>query len=220
MNTHTHQLGSVRRFASRTAIWLALALAAIALGGCYSPLQSSIPEDQLIAAGEYDLIAAIDVPHVRGEAGCGNQALATAIAHVDRAVEPAALAEELPWHDQGATPPDLLIVARQLGYDAQVQRGSWETLEENVRAGTPSLIMIDASFQLRSLFSRAKMPQVMHWMIVSGLSRDGTHVLLAAPNHRHHRVHRDEFLPRWAKADYCVILVTPTRQAGAASDPR
>ena len=97
----------------------------LALAGCFSsPLIGSEPEMALIASGEYELIESLNVPHVRGADGCGAQALATVLAHGDDNVDAAQLAEELPWHDLGATPIDLLLAARSRGREARIASGS------------------------------------------------------------------------------------------------
>ena len=89
---------------------LTLLLAAGVAGGC-SPLLSTVPETRIRERGEHHLVPDLAMPQVRGVDGCGAQALATALAYENPAVDPAELAEELPWHDTGATPVDLLLEA-------------------------------------------------------------------------------------------------------------
>jgi predicted double-glycine peptidase len=217
--TFNPNVGAVCRMRRAVTRCVLLALLMTLLSGCYSPLQSSVEEQKLLADGKHELINGLIVPEVRGEAGCGAQALATAMAAADPNLDPAVAAEELPWHDEGATPADLLIEARNRGFEAAVSRGTWDELAANVRAGRASVVMVDASFQMQSIFVHAKLPEVMHWMVVSGVATDGSQVLLAAPGHRHHPVERDEFMTRWARTDYCLILVSGPQPPGNQESP-
>jgi predicted double-glycine peptidase len=185
----------------------ATALAAITAAGCHSPIAVSHHSAGILGSGEFDVIAEIDVPRVRGAAGCGAQALAAAVAHVDDDVDAAALADELPWHEEGALAVELLVEARQRGCEATIARGDLLTLSQHVDAGVPVIVLFDSAYEVHWLFTRYDMPKVMHWAVVSGVHRDGEFVLLAARDGRHHKVRRAEFERRWAKSDYCMIAV-------------
>lgn len=161
----------------------------------------------------YQLVANIDVPKVSGVEGCGAQALAAVMAHLDPSHSAADLANELPWHDVGATPIDLLLEARHRGFDAAIARGTLDALAENLNAGQPVLVMLDSGMHVRGLFMRYPTPRVMHWSVVSGIAADQSRVLLAAEDHRHHIASRDDFLQRWSRSDNCMIVVTPPRRA-------
>jgi predicted double-glycine peptidase len=177
------------------------------LPGCISPLSFSASESTLIDAGDYIIVPGIDVPKVRGISGCGAQALAAILAFDDPEVDPAALAEALPWHDEGATPVHLLLEARRRGREATIARGAIDDLRKEVRAGRPALVMIDASPEVRTLFSRIPTTKVMHWAVVTGVALDGGRVLLAAPGARHHIIERADFQRRWAQSNCCLIRV-------------
>ena len=47
--------------------------------GCHSPIAVSRSERGLLATGDYHIITGIDLPRVRGVAGCGAQALAAGL---------------------------------------------------------------------------------------------------------------------------------------------
>ncbi len=186
----------------------------LASAGCVSPLQRSVAERTLREDGGYRMISNLAVPAVRGVEGCGAQALATVLAFGDASADSAELAERLPWHDVGATPVDLLLGARDRGCEAAIARGSWETLAVHVARGQPVLIMFDAAPEVRTLTGRIPTSRVMHWSVVSGMAADGSQVLLAARDARHHIVERDDFLQRWSKSANCMITVTRKGEAG------
>lgn len=191
-----------------TAAWVLAIWVVACSAGCHSPLARSVPEEQLRLDADIELIAGLRVPEVRGPDGCGAQALATVLAHVDPGLDAAIVADELPWHDLGATPVDLLLVARGRGCVAKIAHGSIELLARDVEAGRPILVMIDAAYEIRTLTSRLAFPRVMHWAVVSGVAGDGSRVLLAAPHARHHVVGRDDFLRRWSRSANCMITLS------------
>ncbi len=190
------------------ATWALVVWAVACSAGCHSPLARSIPEERLRLDADIELITGLSVPEVRGPDGCGAQALATVLAHVDPGLDAATVADELPWHDFGATPVDLLLVARDRGCRAKIAHGSIELLARNVEAGRPILVMIDAAYEIRTLTSRLAFPRVMHWAVVSGMASDGSRVLLAAPHARHHVVDRDDFRRRWSRSANCMIILS------------
>lgn len=176
--------------------------------GCHSPLAVSRSERGLLATGDYHIIPGIDLPKVRGVEGCGAQALAASLAYVDTKIDAETLAEELPWHDEGATPVELLLEARRRGYKASIASGTWDQLAGFVENGATILVMFDAGYEVRWLFSTHELPRVMHWGLVSGIAKDDSRILLAASNARHHVLTREEFERRWAKSEMCLIVVT------------
>ncbi|MHC4991216.1 MAG: hypothetical protein ACYTGC_09570 [Planctomycetota bacterium] len=160
-------LGSRARRLARLGVPLIVTAAA----GCHSPVASTRPEQWLRDGGDYQLVTGLEVPRVSGVAGCGAQALATVLAF-GTSDDPSQLAEELPWHDTGATPIDLLLEARRRGYDAAVRRGSWPQLLERIEADRPTLVMFDAGVEVLTLHARIPTVQVMHWAVVSGSALD------------------------------------------------
>lgn len=191
----------------------ALLLLAPTLGapGCFSPVRRSTPETEIVSSGAYDVVEGLEVPEVDGAQGCGAQALATVLASLGRSADPAAdaatLADELPWHDLGATPVDLLLEARRRGYDARVLAGTLAELADAVANERRVLLMLDVGVEVRTITMRIPSSKVMHWGVLSGIAYDGSNVLLAATEHRHHVVAREDLLKRWARSDHCMIIV-------------
>jgi len=192
-------------------IWIILIVAAMAGGGC-SPLHRSVSETDIIKANKHVLIEGIDVPRVRGASGCGSQALGAMIAFANpggAGLDAEAMADELPWHDEGATPVDLLLAARHRGCTAVIARGTIEALKASIESGQPILVMLDAGLEVRSMILgiRYPTPKVMHWAVVSGVAIDDSQVLLAAENRRHYIASTEDFTRRWAKSDFCMISI-------------
>ncbi len=189
--------------------WLGVAVAGtLPASGCMSPLYRSTDETRLTDSGRYHIVDGLDVPAVRGPDGCGAQALATVLAHEDAALDAGEVADALPWHDVGATPVDLLLAARDRGFEAGIARGTWGAVVESALQDRPLLVMVDARPEFRTLLFRIPGRTLMHWSVVSGIARDGSRVLLAARDRRHHVVERDDFLDRWSRSDYCAITIT------------
>ncbi|MCP3903575.1 MAG: hypothetical protein GY715_08050 [Planctomycetes bacterium] len=195
----------------------AIAMLALACSGCSSPLLSSTPESRLPDGAGYDLVAGVTVPEVRGVAGCGAQALAAALAREDAAVDPTALAEELPWHDIGATPVDLLLEARRRGADASIHHGSWDDLVAGAHRGETMLVMFDGAVEVRTFTGRIPAARNLHWSVLGGVAHDGSTVLLATTRRRYHVVDREDFLRRWEPASNCLIRIGQGTAASTTS---
>jgi ABC-type bacteriocin/lantibiotic exporter with double-glycine peptidase domain len=181
--------------------------AAPGVAGC-NPLGMVMSEQALLRSGKFDLIEGLRVPEVSGPAGCGAQALACLINYADPSRDARSECDSLPFHDAGANAIDVLLAARGRGMKASVSRGTWDSLAAFVEERQPVMVMFDRN--LRAL-SPVKPPEIMHWAVVSGMSRDRTRLLCAAPGGRHHVIDRRVFLDCWASSDNCTIVV-----AGAA----
>ena len=179
-----------------------------AMTGC-SPLHRSVSEDDIIKADRHVLIEGIDVPKARGPKGCGSQALGAMIAFANPSLAAKSVADELPWHDEGATPVDLLLAARHRECEAVIARGTIEALKASIESGQPILVMLDAGLEARSLVFgfRYPTPKVMHWAIVSGVANDDSQMLLAAEKRRHYIASTEDFKQRWEKSDFCMISI-------------
>jgi len=181
------------------------------LQGCFaSPLGSP---QSLRATERTDSLVMVDglvLPHVDGVAGCGAQALACVLNHANRASFPDAvdLAADLPWHDRGATPVELLLEARRRGGAAAVYRGDRWRLRNAIHRGDAVIVMLDAGPVIRTPTDTIATTTVMHWAVVSGMRRDGSGVFLAAIDDRHHEVSRDAFFEMWRASDNCMIIVS------------
>ena len=179
-------------------------------GGC-SPFYRSVPEADLIKADKHVLVEGIDVPKSRGPNGCGSQALGAMIAFANPNQSANSLADQLPWHDEGATPVDLLLAARHRGCEAVIARGTMEALKTSIKSGQPMLVMLDSGLEARSIVFgfRWPTPNVMHWAIVSGVANDDSQVLLAAEQRRHYIASTEDFTRRWEQSDFCMISIEP-----------
>jgi len=178
-----------------------------------------VPEDRLVARGEYDLIRDLDMPPAPGPSGCGAQALATVIAHYDPSVESKETADQLPWKDKGATPIAILLTTRGLGYSARILPGEWEYLRETVDTGIPVLVMFDRASRTTLPLLPKRRPSY-HWGVVSGMAKDGSGLLIAAPDHSHYVIGRDLFVRRWEATDRCTIEVRPDPDRSGAGKVR
>jgi ABC-type bacteriocin/lantibiotic exporter with double-glycine peptidase domain len=183
---------------------------------CHTPLLRTTPESALASADRHHLIGGIRVPPAHGHEGCAAAAVAAVLASRQPALDPAALARDLPWHETGASPVDLLLEIRRRGFQARLERGTAQRLEELAQRGEPALVLIDAGPELQTLTRSVPLVRGMHWAVASGVARDGSTVLLAAAGRRHHVVAREEFLRRWDASDRCMILVEGGPAEGAA----
>ena len=189
------------RFALAVASFLPAVLGAV---GC-SPLGLCLSEQHLLGSGKYDLIEGLRVPEVAGPAGCGAQALACLIHQADHSRDAQTECDALPFHEVGANAIDILLAARGRDFQASVSRGTWESLADFVARRRPVMVMFDRNLRTLSLVPP---PEVLHWGVVSGMSKDRKRLLCAAPKGRHYLLDRKLFLDCWKASDYCTIEIT------------
>ena len=196
-------------------IWIIAAGWIIAASAGCSPFHRSVAEADIIKADKHVLVEGIDVPKARGPKGCGAQALGAMIAFANPGLPAKSVADELPWHDEGATPVDLLLAARHRGCEAVIARGSMDALKASIQSGRPILVMLDAGLEARSLVFgfRYPTPDVMHWAVVSGVASDDSQVLLAAERRRHYIASTEDFTRRWEQSDFCMISIEARQDA-------
>ncbi|MFG0328655.1 MAG: hypothetical protein ACF8PN_02045 [Phycisphaerales bacterium] len=182
-------------------------LIACTVTGCHGPLGRPYPAEELRQSGAFTLLDPVDSPEVEGPSGCGAQALAAAIARLKPGVDARDLAAELPWHDLGATPVDLILEARRRGLSATLLRGDLARLRQAVRDEESAIVMIDVAPQPRTILGRVDPANLMHWALVLGVARDESAIALVATEYRAHLVDRKEFERRWDASDRCLIII-------------
>jgi len=186
--------------------WAGAALVglACAMAGC-NPLGMHMSEQRLARGGDYDVIEGLVVPETAGAAGCGAQALACLMHYAEPSCEAQTACDSLPFHQLGANAISVLLAARANGFQARVSRGSWDGLAEFVERRQPVMVMFDRNLQGPSV---APPPEILHWGVVSGMSKDGRRLLCAAPRSRHYIIDRKIWMDCWKASDYCTIEVT------------
>jgi len=95
--------------------------------------------------------------------GCAAGALASVLAYWGQDVDIDELAEELPAVGKGVLSVDLLIEARERGFDARIVTGSLDYLEAAIRDGEPLILMlriVDAPLERADLY---------HYVVVDGV---------------------------------------------------
>ena len=181
-----------------------------------APLDTSQSEAALRAGGKYEFNTTLEIPPVDEPAACGAQVLAAVIAAYhpqspDASITLQQIIGELPAHatsERGMTPVEILLTARKHGLNAIIERGQWDNLLKKVADGTKTpIIMLDVAAEFPTLLNRVSLGKAMHWSIVSGYALDDSAILLAAPEHRHHVIKKSDFLKRWEKSDYCLIMI-------------
>jgi hypothetical protein len=183
----------------------------IGLCGCDVVLNKSRPISALPPAHYYLLPATM--PAELDKENCGAQALGTAAAslHPPGIEFPPQLLRV--WQADGATPLDVLIVARTYGFTAEVQRTEWLALLQTVQSKARALVEFDSTIEVWTPFGfldRPRSQSVFHWAAVTGFARDGSALVLAAPGGRGYIIQRESFMRRWLRADDCLITISAT----------
>lgn len=143
---------------SRVRLWMAAAAAAIVLtAGCVT----TAPPTRTPGAGAVavDGVPALDY----GIDRCAAGALTSVLRYWGRDVDIDELAAELPVVRNGVLSVDLLIEARERGFDARIVEGSLPYLEEAIREGEPLILM------LRVVKAPVPERDLFHYVVVDGV---------------------------------------------------
>jgi hypothetical protein len=199
----------------RTSTLIPLVLTAAALlTGCYDPLSFARSESWLLRTGRYDIIEGLELPRTYSLQGCGAQALAAAFKLLDPSVDAQAECETLPFNERGASAIDILLSSRARGWRARVSKGTWDDLRQYVAERRAVLLMFDRAPVALTPGPSPRPVKVMHWGLLSGMSRDGREVLTAAPEGKHFVIKRNLFEERWATAAYCTVEINAPDGSG------
>ena len=177
--------------------------------GCEMPLQHP-RSPAAFNQSSYYLVPDVKMPASLANENCGAQAIATAAVSLDCSPPPFSTDQLRAWKVSGANAVDLLIYARMLGLTAKVQRATWPSLLQIAQSNRRALVMFDSSIEIWSPFGWWHRPTaqcVYHWAVVSGFARDGSSLLLAAPDGNNYLLSHDSFTRRWNLADDCLITI-------------
>jgi uncharacterized protein YceK len=185
-----------------------LLLILIGLSGCSTVLQQSEPTTKFPASNYY--LVHQTMPDNLSQANCGAQALGTVTASLQPPGIQFSQQELKVWDHDGATPLDVLIRARLAGFSAEVQLGNWQQLLQQIKSDTHTLVEFDSTIEVWTpfgFFRRPRSQSLYHWSAVTGIAKDGSAILLAAPHGRDYIIRHDSFMRRWSRADDCLITI-------------
>lgn len=195
-----------------------LLLALLGTGGC-----ASVTHFRGVTLNE-DCVYVNGVPPVRQDKNyaCGPACVAAVAALWG--VDFADFKARHPSLPADASGHELEQMAKDLGLQAVVYRGSMEDLQQNLREGRPLIVMIPmpliasgglASDLLLNAWNEVG-PRPAHWVIVLG-SVANQRVIVADPASGPLTVRQDEFQKWWAKKEnLCVLITAPPEAATAA----
>lgn len=188
----------------------ALLILLLAIAGCNTVLNHSYPAATL-SPQKYDLLP-IQMPANLAKENCGAQALGAAAA----ALHPPGIEFPPPllqaWQHDGATPIDILLVARADGLQAELTQGQWDQFQQMIRQHGPQRLLVEFDSTIEvwtpfGFFRRPRSQAMYHWSAVAGMAKDGSALVLAAPDNRDYIIRRDSFIRRWSRADDCLITI-------------
>jgi len=132
---------------------------------------------------------------------CGPAALASVIGYWGASVDVDEIARRV--YDEGrrgALPVDMVIYAKERGFDALYYRGGFDDLRERLSEGTPLILFLNVGFRLYP---------VGHYIVATGYD-DRLGAVLAHSGTAKDRVFTYRELERlWGGTSYSTLLVRP-----------
>lgn len=132
---------------------------------------------------------------------CGPAALSSVLGYwgekigLDEAKK-AVYAEKL----EGTLPMDLIIHAREKGYDAKFYRGGFDDLKSKVSDGNPLILFLNLGYDFYP---------IGHYIVVVGYSEGKKVVLAHSGMNREEAFTFDRLDSLWKKTNYSTILIKP-----------
>ncbi len=139
-----------------------------------------------------------------GDNTCGSGALAAVLTHFGDEATEAELNEALPKGKHGGVVSvDLLLETRRRGFDAQLVRGDRQLIENRLRDGKPSILMlqvVDLPGSERDFY---------HYVVADGLDPDKNLVRFQFGDGKARWIPLQKLEEPWKGAGYGTILVDP-----------
>jgi tetratricopeptide (TPR) repeat protein len=138
-----------------------------------------------------------------GIESCGAGALSTVLQHYGDPTTMQAWDTTLPKTRGGVLTVDMLIAARQQGYEAQIVTGSRALVEEELRNGRPVILM------LQVIFGPGRKFDYYHYIVADGIDHDRGLIRTQFGDGHLRWVSVDKLEKTWAGGGHTAILIRP-----------
>ncbi len=132
---------------------------------------------------------------------CGPAAMASVVGYWGRHEDMSDVAKSVYLEKlKGTLPIDLLIYARERGFDAAYYRGSLDDLRKKISQKTPLILFLNLGYDFYP---------VGHYIVVTGYSDRFRAVVAHSGTESEEVFTYDELLRDWGKTDFSTLLITP-----------
>lgn len=138
-----------------------------------------------------------------GVESCGAGALSSVLQHHG---DPTTMEEwdaVLPKMRGGVLSVDLMLAAREKGYDAQIVTGNRETIEKELSEGRPLILM------LQMVQSLGRSYDFFHYIVVDGIDRERGLIRTQFGDARGRWVRLERLEKTWAGGGHAALLIRP-----------
>lgn len=185
---------------SSKAFYATVLLAILSLASCTAITGGSVIRD---IKERHENGAFIDgVPFFpQDSAMCGPAALASVIGFWGAPASMNAVAGKVYQERlKGTLPIDMLIYAKELGYEASYYRGTLDDLKKRVKEKTPLIIFINTGYKF---YPRG------HYIVVTGYNEKMRMVTAHSAMNADEPFSYERLTDAWSKTDYSTLLVRP-----------
>jgi ABC-type bacteriocin/lantibiotic exporter with double-glycine peptidase domain len=134
---------------------------------------------------------------------CGPASLAGVLNYYGDTVTPDEIAEAIYRQKiRGTVSLDMVLYARQRGFDSKWYEGNTDDIVRAVDSGSPLVVMIDLGFSLARAY---------HYMVVTGYSSQGVIANTGITSQK--LICWERFISQWEKTHNWTLLVTPKKQS-------
>ena len=132
---------------------------------------------------------------------CGPASLAGVLNYYGDTVTPNEIAESIYRQKiRGTVSLDMVLYARQRGFDSKWYEGNTDDIVRAVDNGSPLVVMIDLGFSLARAY---------HYMVITGYSSQG--VIAHTGTTSQKLISWERFMSQWERTHNWTLLVTPKK---------
>lgn len=132
---------------------------------------------------------------------CGPASLAGVLNYYGDTVTPDEIAEAIYRQKiRGTVSLDMVLYARQRGFDSKWYEGNTDDIVRAVDSGSPLVVMIDLGFSLARAY---------HYMVITGYSSQG--VIANTGTTSQKLISWERFMSQWERTNNWTLLVTPKK---------
>lgn len=170
-------------------------------GGCAGSIDSSVLKQDIAknpSKGHY----INDVPFVAQEDFfCGPASLAMVLNFYGMKITQEEIAKEIYLKKlKGALNIDLLMYARQKGFQARYYSGSIDDLKANISNDAPLILLLNLGYEIYPVY---------HYIVAAGFHDEKNFIIAHSGKERDKTFSYKELLKAWEKTSFGTLLITP-----------
>ena len=169
--------------------------------------------DADIAKNSYFKIENIPIKVQEEKNTCGVNALYMILNHWDRSITYDSVNSKFKKDkNKGISTVEMLLVAMNFKYDAEIKKLSYENLITKLELHIPVILLLEDEYFLsdnKIMDAVQERPKIYHFVVAMGFSKDKQEVLFLTGKERIEIFKKKDLISKWKETDYTSIIIPP-----------